>query len=158
MTDDPAGSDRVEIVRTIDAPREEVFRAWTDPDRIRSWWGPGEFTCPEAEVDLRPGGAYRLVMQPTGGDPFVVAGTYREVEPPARLVYTWRWETGPAADGAESLVSVEFRELASHPPRTELVLTHTDFPASHGPAPYQMGWEGGLDKFECVFTGSAVDA
>jgi uncharacterized protein YndB with AHSA1/START domain len=158
MTDDPAGSDRVEIVRTIDAPREEVFRAWTDPDRIRSWWGPGEFTCPEAEVDLRPGGAYRLVMQPAAGDPFVVAGTYREVDPPARLVYTWRWETGPAADGSESLVTVEFREAASDPPRTELVLTHTEFPASHGPAPYQMGWEGGLDKFERLFEGSAVDA
>jgi uncharacterized protein YndB with AHSA1/START domain len=89
---------RVEVVRTIEAPREDVFRAWTDPEQIRSWWGPGEFTCPEAEIDLRPGGSYRLVMQPTAGDPFVVAGTYREVEPPARLVYTWRWETGPAAD------------------------------------------------------------
>jgi uncharacterized protein YndB with AHSA1/START domain len=155
MSDDPPQAGRIEVVRTIEAPREEVFRAWTDPDQLRNWWGPGEFTCPEAEVDLRPGGTYRLVMQPTGGDPFVVAGTYREVEPPARLVYTWRWETGPAADGSESLVSVEFRDRGS---RTELVLTHTDFPASHGPAPYQMGWDGGLDKFERLFAGSAVDA
>ncbi len=96
MTDQ---SDHVEIVRTIEAPREQVFRAWTDPDELRRWWGPGEFRCPEAQVDLRPGGSYRLVMQPTAGDPFVLGGTYREVEPPARLVYTWRWETGPAADG-----------------------------------------------------------
>jgi uncharacterized protein YndB with AHSA1/START domain len=71
------------------------------------------------------------------------------------LVYTWRWETGPAADGSESLVSVEFRDRGS---RTELALTHSDFPASHGPAPYQMGWEGGLDKFQQLFSGSAVDA
>jgi uncharacterized protein YndB with AHSA1/START domain len=148
-------ADKVQIVRTIPAPREQVFRAWTDPDQLRRWWGPGEFTCPEAEVDLRPGGTYRLVMQPPRGEPFVVAGTYREVEPPARLVYTWRWETGPAADGSESLVSVEFREQGE---RTELVLTHTDFPASHGPAPYEMGWEGGFDKFERLFTRSAVDA
>jgi uncharacterized protein YndB with AHSA1/START domain len=146
---------RVEVVRTIEAPREDVFRAWTDPEQIRSWWGPGEFTCPEAEIDLRPGGSYRLVMQPTAGDPFVVAGTYREVEPPARLVYTWRWETGPAADGSESLVMVEFRDRGT---KTELALSHSDFPASHGPAPYQMGWEGGLDKFERLFAGSAVDA
>jgi uncharacterized protein YndB with AHSA1/START domain len=155
MTDAPAEAGRIEVVRMIDAPREDVFRAWTDPDQLRSWWGPGEFTCPEAEVDLRPGGSYRLVMQPAGGDSFVVAGTYREVSPPARLVYTWRWETGPAADGSESLVSVDFHERGS---RTELVLTHADFPASHGPAPYQMGWEGGLDKFERLFAGSAVDA
>lgn len=155
MTDDPV----VEVVRTIEAPREEVFRAWTDPEVLRRWWGPGEFTCPEAKVDLRPGGSYRLVMQPTAGDPMVLTGTYREVEPPARLVYTWRWETGPAADGSESLVTVEFRELRTDPPATELVLIHSDFPASHGPGPYQMGWEGGLVKFEALFAGrSAVDA
>jgi uncharacterized protein YndB with AHSA1/START domain len=152
MTDDPV----VEVVRTIEAPREDVFRAWTDPDELRRWWGPGEFTCPEAQVDLRPGGSYRLVMQPTAGDPMVLIGTYREVEPPSRLVYTWRWETGPAADGSESLVTVEFRDRGD---RTELVLTHSEFPASHGPAPYQMGWEGGLVKFEALFAGtSAVDA
>ncbi len=149
MTDDV-----VRVTRVIDAPREEVFRAWTEPDRIRQWWGPGEFTCPEAEVDLRPGGSYRLAMQPTAGEAFIVAGTYREVEPPARLVYTWRWETGPAADGSESLVTVEFHP---HDGQTELILTHTEFPESHGPAPYQMGWEGGLDKFEELFTGSRVD-
>jgi uncharacterized protein YndB with AHSA1/START domain len=154
MTTEKAG-DTVRITRIIDAPREDVFRAWTEPDQIRQWWGPGEFTCPEAEVDLRPGGGYRLAMQPTAGDPFIVAGTYLEVEPPARLLYTWRWETGPAADGSESRVSVEFRARGD---QTELVLTHTDFPASHGPAPYEMGWEGGLDKFEALFAGSGVDA
>jgi uncharacterized protein YndB with AHSA1/START domain len=152
-TEDSA--DLVRIVRTIDARRDEVFRAWTEPDQIRRWWGPGEFTCPEAEVDLRPGGSYRLAMQPTAGDPFIVGGRYREIDAPARLVYTWRWETGPAADGSESLVSVEFHDRGE---QTELVLTHTDFPPSHGPAPYKMGWEGGLDKFEALLTGSGVDA
>jgi uncharacterized protein YndB with AHSA1/START domain len=105
----------VRITRIIDAPREEVFRAWTEPDQIRRGWGPGEFSCPEAEVDLRPGGSYRLAMQPTAGDAFIVSGTYREVEPPVRLVYTWRWETGPAADGSESLVSVEFTHARARP-------------------------------------------
>jgi uncharacterized protein YndB with AHSA1/START domain len=145
----------IRITRIIDAPREDVFRAWTEPEQIRRWWGPGEFTCPSAEVDLRPGGSYRLAMQPAAGDPFVVGGTYLEVDPPARLVYTWRWETGPAADGSESRVTVEFNAEGD---RTELVLTHADFPESHGPAPYQMGWEGGLDKFEALLRGSGVDA
>jgi uncharacterized protein YndB with AHSA1/START domain len=148
-------ADTVRITRLIDAPREDVFRAWTEPEQIRRWWGPGEFTCPEADVDPRPGGGYRLAMQPAAGDPFIVVGTYREVEPPARLVYTWRWETGPAAEGSESLVTVEFNARGD---QTELVLTHTDFPESHGPAPYQMGWEGGLDKFSALFAGSGVDA
>jgi uncharacterized protein YndB with AHSA1/START domain len=145
----------VELRWIIEAPREEVFRAWTDPAELRRWWGPGEFTCPEAEVDLRPGGSYRLVMQPTAGDAFVLGGTYREVDPPSRLVYSWRWETGPAADGSESLVTVEFRD---HGDETELVLTHSDYPEAHGAAPYRMGWEGGLVKFEALFTGSDVDA
>jgi uncharacterized protein YndB with AHSA1/START domain len=146
--------DAVRISRIIESPREHVFRAWTQPEQLREWWGPGEFRCPEAEVDLRPGGSYRLVMQPTAGDPFVVGGTYREVEPPARLVYTWRWESGPAADGSESLVTVEFNERGE---RTELVLTHTEFPATHGPAPYRMGWEGGLDKLQALLERSEVD-
>jgi uncharacterized protein YndB with AHSA1/START domain len=148
-------ADVVRITRIIDAAPEAVFRAWTEPEQLRRWWGPGEFTCPEADVDLRPGGRYRLVMQPTAGEPFVLAGTYREVEPPARLVYTWRWETGPAADGSESLVSVEFNARGS---QTELVLTHSNFPDSHGPAPYEMGWQGGLDKFETLFEGSNIGA
>ncbi|HEX3316410.1 MAG TPA: SRPBCC domain-containing protein [Solirubrobacteraceae bacterium] len=152
MTDDPG---RVEIVRTLDAPREAVFRAWTDPTELRRWWGPGEFRCPEAEVDLRPSGAYRLVMQPTEGEPFVLGGTFREVKPPERLVYTWRWETGPAADGSESLVEVEFHDRGD---RTELRLVHTEFPESHGAAPYRMGWESGLDKLAALLQPSAVDA
>ena len=152
MTED---QDALRMVRIIDAPRDQVFRAWTDPEHLRSWWGPGAFTCPEAEVDLRPGGDYRLVMQPTEGEPFVLGGTYREVEPPARLVYTWRWETGPAADGSESLVTVEFEDRGE---QTELTLTHTDFPPGHGEAPYRMGWEGGFEKFETLLTGSGVDA
>ncbi len=142
MSADPV-DEAIEIVRIIDAPREQVFRAWTEPDQLRAWWGPGEFTCPEAEVDLRPGGSYRLAMRTPAGDTFTVAGTYREVTPPERLTYTWRWESGPAADGSESLVTVEFRPQGD---RTEVALIHTDFPPAHGPAPYRMGWEGGLDK------------
>jgi uncharacterized protein YndB with AHSA1/START domain len=155
MIAEASAYERVEIVRVIDAAREKVFRAWTDPDELRRWWGPGAFTCPEAEIDLRPGGTYRLVMQPTEGDPFVLAGTYHDVEPPTRLVYTWRWETGPAADGSESLVTVEFHERGE---KTQHVLTHSEFPATHGPAPYRMGWEGGLRKFERLLAGSEVDA
>jgi uncharacterized protein YndB with AHSA1/START domain len=103
-------------------------------------------------------GRYKLVMQPTAGDPFVVGGTFREVQPPHRLVYTWRWETGPAADGSESLVTVEFRDRDG---QTELLLIHSDFPQPHGAGragPYQMGWEGGLVKLEQLLSGSGVDA
>jgi uncharacterized protein YndB with AHSA1/START domain len=65
-----------------------VFRHWTDPDHLWRWWGPGGFTCPEAVVDLRPGGSYRLVMQPHGGPTMSVTGVYRQVDPPSLLVHT----------------------------------------------------------------------
>lgn len=145
-----ASPDVVRIIRIIDAPREEVFSAWTEPEQLRRWWGPGEFSCTEADVDLRQDGTYRLVMQPPGGEAFVLGGTYREVVAPQRLVYTWRWETGAAADGSESLGKVEFH---AHGDQTEVMLTHSEFPETHGAAPYQLGWEGGFVKFERLLGG-----
>lgn len=105
------GSETVLVLsRTFAAPRERVFRAWTDPAILKKWWaaGPG-FTPTVAEVDLRVGGRYRLGMRaPDQGADYIVAGTYREVQRPARLVYTWAWE-GTA--GPETLVTVEFHAL-----------------------------------------------
>ena len=102
MTDGP----RIRVSRVLPAPRERVFHAWTDAESLKRWWGPGLFTTPEAFVDLRPGGRYSLVMQPADGERLRLAGTYLEIEPPARLVYTWRWEAG-VPDTEESLVTAE---------------------------------------------------
>jgi uncharacterized protein YndB with AHSA1/START domain len=132
----------LQMSRVFDAPRDEVFRAWTDPVELARWWGPGEFSCPQADVDLRPGGAYRLVMQPPEGDAMVLGGTYREVQPPERLVYTWRWESG-WADQTELVVTVEFRDIDG---RTEVLLTQEGFSSDDGVAANAWGWEGGLDK------------
>lgn len=134
---------QVRIERLIDAPREEVFRAWTDPEVLSRWWGPGEFTTAHAEVDLRPGGEYLLIMQPPEGDAMHLGGTFHEVVAPERLVYSWRWARG-WPDPAESIVTVEFEDLGE---RTRVVLIHgglEDSPA--GPGPYRMGWDSGLDK------------
>jgi uncharacterized protein YndB with AHSA1/START domain len=128
--------------RVFDAPREEVFRAWTDPVELARWWGPGEFTCPQADVDLRPGGAYRLVMQPAEGEAMVLGGTYRDVQPPERLVYTWKWESG-WPDPTELVVTVEFRDLGE---RTEVLLEQEGFANDDGRAANTWGWESGLDK------------
>jgi uncharacterized protein YndB with AHSA1/START domain len=141
VTDDAV----VRLQRIIHAPRERVFRAWTDPEELRKWWGPGLFTTPSAEVDLRPGGAYRLVMQPADGDPLLLTGTFREVVPPERLVYTWRWEVG-VPDLQDSLVTVEFREIGGS---TEIDLMHEHAPGSVLD-PYRMGWESGLEKLEAM--------
>lgn len=92
----PAASPRVrlEIRRTFEAPREKVFEAWTLPEALTQWWGPEGYATPSAEVDLRPGGRYRLGMKKLpDGEIFYLSGAYREVRAPEKLVYTWRWNT-----------------------------------------------------------------
>ena len=137
--------DQVVVRKVIPAARERVFRHWTEPDLLRRWWGPDQFTCPEATVDLRTGGTYRLLMQAPGGGPLMsVTGTYHEVTPPSRLVYTWRWDTGPAASDDESVVTVQFDELEEG--GTEVIITHDRFPAGHDSSPYATGWEQAMEK------------
>ena len=138
------------ISRTLAAPRELVFKAWTTPDYLKRWWGVGaDYSTPIAEVDLRVGGKYRLGMQsPDSDQPFVVGGTYREVRQPEKLVYTWTWEhhgedKDPDFTPAETLVTVEFRDLGG---RTEVVLTHEFFPDVNMRDEHSHGWTGCLDR------------
>ena len=76
------------FTRLFDAPRERVWRAWTDPAMMCQWWGPQGFTCPEASMDLRAGGAYRLVMRGPDGTEFPVKGVFLEVIEGEKLVMT----------------------------------------------------------------------
>jgi uncharacterized protein YndB with AHSA1/START domain len=89
-----ADSTSLRLERTYDATAEEVFDAWTNPDVLRRWWVVQEtWRTPVADVDLRPGGRYRLSMEdPASGVVRTVGGEYLEVLRPERLVYTWQWE------------------------------------------------------------------
>jgi uncharacterized protein YndB with AHSA1/START domain len=78
----------VTLTRWLDAPREHVWAAWTDPAQLALWWGPNDFTTPVVRTDLRTGGALRIVMRsPAGGD-YPIVGEYLEIVPPSRLVFT----------------------------------------------------------------------
>lgn len=76
------------ISRVFDAPRELVFEAWTNPEHVAQWWGPNEFTNPVCKLDVRPGGAYRLVTRSADGVDFAARGVFVEVVKPERLVMT----------------------------------------------------------------------
>lgn len=78
----------VVITRVFDAPREVVFKAWTDPKQVQRWFGPRVFTNPVCELDVRPGGSWRVVMRGPDGTEYPAVGVYREVVPPERLVFT----------------------------------------------------------------------
>ncbi|MBC7859986.1 MAG: SRPBCC domain-containing protein [Burkholderiaceae bacterium] len=83
------------ITRVVAAPREQVFHAWTDPVQLAQWWGPHDFTNPVCEVDLRVGGAYRIVMRGPDGTEYPIKGEYGQIAAPARLVMTDNWEEHP---------------------------------------------------------------
>jgi uncharacterized protein YndB with AHSA1/START domain len=146
VSDDRAS---VRIVDVFEFPRDVVFAAWTEPEQLKQWWGPGFFETVFAEVDLRPGGRYELLLEPGS---MRLVGEFREVTPPRRLVYTWRWEQG-VPDTRESLVTVEFRE---HGGGTEVVLVHDNF-AGPGPVDmYDEGWRSGLDKLRAFLRSEEV--
>jgi uncharacterized protein YndB with AHSA1/START domain len=76
------------MTRVFDAPRELVFRAWTDPERLKRWWGPKGFTNPVCEVDVRPGGAIRIHMRGPDGTVYPMTGAFIEIVEAERLVFT----------------------------------------------------------------------
>lgn len=140
-TKQPLGETALVVRRTLAAPRERVFRAWTQPEELKRWSAPGDYGIPVAQVDLRVGGGYRIEMQAPTGQRHRAVGVYREVRPPERLVYTWSWEEDPAM--GETVVTVEFLDRGAS---TEVVLTHDLFPNAEARAQHEQGWSSCLDR------------
>jgi uncharacterized protein YndB with AHSA1/START domain len=142
----------LELDRTFDAPREQVFRSLTEPARLAAWWGPRGFTTPEIDVDLRVGGAYRFGMQPPDGALFHLAGEFLEVARPTRLVYTFRWEE-PAEDDVETVVRLLLDVVDDG---TALTLRHGEFATEARRALHRDGWTDSFDKLQAVLADAAT--
>lgn len=130
------------IKRRFNAAPDKVFSAWTDPEKVKRWMGPGEVTLSLAECDVRTGGRYRWVMQAPNGETHDVSGVYREVIPNERLVFTWAWKTTPER---ESLVTLTFK---SDGDGTLMTLTHEQFFDDDARDRHQYGWNGAMEKLE----------
>lgn len=81
------------ITRVFDAPREKVWKAWTDPEEVKKWWGPRDFTAPHVEIDLRVGGKYLYCMRGAAGPDVPVrdywsGGVFKEIVPMEKIVLT----------------------------------------------------------------------
>ena len=133
------------INRVIRAPRERVFSAWTLPELLTQWWGPGPVSCPEAHVDLREGGDYRLANLERDGSIVWISGRFELIRAPEEIVYTWNVSIVP---GEATLVRVRF---LPHPEGTELILTHERFAIEAVRDMHLQGWGGCLDKLEAFF-------
>ncbi|MFD3472098.1 SRPBCC domain-containing protein [Streptomyces sp. NPDC058682] len=143
MTQD--GALRLRMVRTFSAAPGLVFQALTDPVELAKWWGPDGFGIPRVESDLRPGGVYRIEMQPPEGDSFFLTGEFLEVEPPALLSYTFCWED-PDPDDRETIVILELHDDGAG--STRLVFVQGGFATAGRLALHDEGWSQGFDKLE----------
>jgi len=141
---EPAPETTLTVIRSFDAPMEAVFQAWTVPEQLIQWWGPEGMHVPEHRMDVRDGGSWRTVMRGSEGD-HIVAGDYREVSPPDRLVFTWAWETD-GARGHETVITISLRDLGG---RTELTLTQEDFETKDARDNHRLGW---TSSFACLET------
>jgi uncharacterized protein YndB with AHSA1/START domain len=134
----------LEMKHIVAAAPAVVFAAFTDPNQLAKWWGPEGFTIPGLKFQARIGESYRIEMQPPAGDPFHLTGEFREVNPPARLAYTFVWEPADPED-VETLVSLSFRDLGDS---TEVVLTQGPFETGARHALHRDGWRDSFDKLE----------
>lgn len=124
-------AESIQVRRRLPAPREVVFEAWTTPEGFRHWMCPGDVVSAEATLDVRVGGAFRIVMKSAAAE-HVHTGIYQVVEPPAKLAFTWI-----AANHSPTHVSVEFIE---HGKESEIVITHRGFMISDIAKRYESGW------------------
>lgn len=127
--------------RRIAAPPEVVFAAWTEPEQLKRWWGPKGVTCPQAEVDLREGGRYRIANQLPGGHVTWITGVFDRVERPHRLVYTWAHEPVDK-DTEQTRVTVRFESRGTG---TEVIVIHERFATQDSQERHAQGWEGCLE-------------
>lgn len=132
------------LSRTLPGPVDRVWQAFTDPGALASWFWPERFAT-TAEVDLRVGGRYRIDGPGAG---MSVAGEYVAVEPPRRLVFTWRW----AGEPEETLVTVELTPAGAG---TDLVLVHERFADDAGRDEHAKGWSDCLDRLPAFLAAAA---
>jgi uncharacterized protein YndB with AHSA1/START domain len=132
--------------RVLDAAPEVVFSAFSEAAELAKWWGPEGFSVPGLSFQARVGEKYRIEMQPPEGEPFYLAGVFREVDPPARLAYTFAWED-PDPDDVETLVDLSFRDRGGS---TEVTLTQGPFKTEARCALHRDGWTDSFNKLEAL--------
>jgi uncharacterized protein YndB with AHSA1/START domain len=148
-----ASETQLQISRMIMSPREKVFEAWTKRALLEKWMcrssGPAQQTK-YYELDVRPGGRYRLESVTPTGVVYMLEGTYREIRPPEKLVFTWTWTRTPAGgspvkENEETLVTVDFFERGKF---TEVILTHEKFSTPEIRDNHERGWKGCFDTLD----------
>jgi uncharacterized protein YndB with AHSA1/START domain len=142
MTDD---SDRILVLtRVFQAPRTLVFEAWTRPDLVAAWWGPEGFVTEHCEMDIRPGGSYRLSMRSPEGVLHRKRGIYQEIAAPERIVFTFAWEDVTGVPGHQTIITVTLEDMGA---ATRLTLRQAVFETIDWCEGHRLGWTSCLERF-----------
>ena len=154
--DDPgAGRSDLAVTRVFDAPRELVFGAWTEPERLKHWWGPRGYTVPYCEIDLREGGVFLYCMRSPEGRDFWGRGVFREIVVPERIVFAMSFADaeGNAVQAThygmspewplETLLTVAFEEEAG---KTRVTLRYEGVPPGADRDGTRQGWSESLES------------
>jgi uncharacterized protein YndB with AHSA1/START domain len=132
----------VSVRREIAAPAEDLFDAWLDAESLGSWLRPGGIRETRAETDPREGGTFRIVMVDDNNSSLVHSGTYREIDRPRRLVFTW---SSPATHFRESIVTVTFHPT---PDSTVVEVHQVGLPDEEAQASHDAGWSDALRELD----------
>ena len=143
---------QISVSRTFEAPLDLLWKAWTEPVHFMKWYGPKEFTAPTCEIDLRVGGRHLWSMLSPDGNQMYFTGSYKEVQPMERLVYT-----DSMSDAEGNVMSAEMMGMPEGMPVTmdvTVIFEHTDGKTTvtvshigHGDSDRAgMGWEQAFDK------------
>jgi uncharacterized protein YndB with AHSA1/START domain len=151
MTSQPGGPETsLRIRRVFPAPRERVWAAWTQREQLEEWMCKDVPTHDPKYVglDVRPGGRYAMEI-PLPDGKYVGQGTFREVQPPEKLVFTWSWTRVPEKPGedlgGESVVTVELFDRGAS---TEMLFTHTGLKTPEIHEGTRTGWQGCFEALE----------
>ena len=133
----------LEIKRFINAPRERVYSAWTDPAQLQEWWGPESVRTRNITADVRVGGKYRWDLTNPDGEEMTAFGEYRELVPGKKIVFTWKWDDDEAWENRDSIVTVK---LSDRHGGTEVLLKHEQLPSEESRDRHNEGWNSLLDR------------
>src|SRR6478752_8932852 len=139
----PTGS-QLHLEKILVVPQEQVFAAVVDAEQLRRWWGPAGCTVQGLQFDAVEGTDYRIAMQPPDGDVFHIRGTFRAVEPPRRLIFTFIYEE-PDPDDQETLVTLTFDSTDAG---TRVILDQGPFTTVARLELHREGWTDTLQRLE----------
>lgn len=149
MTTKAADKTSLEIKRFINAPRDRVYAAWTDPAQLKQWFGPENVQTNEFVADARVGGKYRWDLVNQEGEEMSAFGEYRELVPGKKIVFTWKWDDDENWEEHNSVVTVE---LSDRDGGTDVRLVHEKLPSEESRDSHTEGWNSVLDKLAKFFS------